>query len=260
MLDLTFDLLINHHIIPLIKNIVAYGFIAALVAVLVTPLQFLKIIRQQTGQNYSYIFHNEKKLHGPTVFYRALIPYVAMSFLINTAFGISEHFSIKFLHLFLIENTIWGMIFRIIAAGLMETIFTIKAEVIEISKNKIDLMKTKGTIISILIPAFLRNTMAWVGTLLSTYFILKFDISFFYNGIILAFIIGLIISILSLPFDVIATQNCGDIQELSITQRMKKIINEGGYIGVYSGSLMRIIQITLFTVGTTISALILRNW
>lgn len=258
MLDLTIDSLANNHFIPLIKNIFAFGSVAALVAIIVTPLQFLKIMRQQTGWTYSYIFHHEKKLYGPSVFYRALIPYVAMSFLINAAFGISEHFSVKFLHLFLIENTFWGMIFRALAAGLLETIFTIRAEVIEITKNKIDLMKTKGTIISILVPAFLRNTIAWLGALLSLYFILKFNISF-YNGMIIAFIIGLIISILSLPFDVITTQNCGDIQKLSVIQRMKKIIKERGYKGAYAGSLMRIIQITLFTIGTTISELILHH-
>ena len=175
-----------------------------------------------------------------------------LNFLVNAAFGMSEFFMNMILSPYNLQLTIFGIITRIISASLIETLFTAKAEVQGITRNKGDLMKKNGEVLSILEAIFLRNIINWMGALFSVYFIHLFALNYF-QGFILSFFLGIIFAILTLPFDIVATHNCGDIEKLSIFQRLKKIsLEAGGYHGAYRGSLMRVMMITCYSVGIVI--------
>ncbi len=233
----------------LLKNIFIYGSAAALIGALVYPMQFLKVIRQQTGAEYLDIIEQNYKTSGVKNFYRGVFAYMIIQFFSNTSFAISEFFSLKFLSIYGAELTIFGILFRGFLASILETAMTIKSEVDVISANKGELMKKSGEISAIIASIFIRNSAIWFGSLWSIYFINKFhmnDLSSFF----LSFVVGIIFGIISLPLDIVATHNCGDIEKLSIFQRLKKISFESdGYVAMYRGSIMRVIMMTCYSVG-----------
>jgi hypothetical protein len=252
MLDFIYIFLEKYQFINLFKNIFYFGITGALIGILVNPLQFLKIIRQQTGQKYQEIIINSYNKYGIKVFYRGLKSYMILNFLVNAAFGISEFMSYMILSSFNLQFTIFGIFTRILFAASIETIFTAKTEVQTISKYKGDLMKKSGEVSSILASIFTRNIINWMGSLIAIYLIYKFQLSYFY-GFFISLIVGMIFAIATLPFDIVATHNCGDIEKLSIFQRLKKISFEsGGYQEAYRGSLMRIIMMTCYSIGIVI--------
>jgi len=235
-------------IIELLKNIAFYGGASALVAILVNPLQFLKIIRQETGEKYGEIAKRNYEKGGIRIFYRGLRAYVEIQFLVNVAFAFSEFFSIKWLSVYQYELTAVGIIVRAFSASILETLMTIKSEVSQIAKNKGELMKKDGEVSSIITSIFVRNTINWFGSLWSIYFIHKLSLGDF-GGFVFSFVVGIIFAILTLPFDIVATHNCGSLEKLSILQRLKKIAFEsGGYSAMYRGSIMRIIMMTCYSV------------
>lgn len=258
-MDLLKSVFEEYHLYDLLKNIFYFGICAAIIAILVNPLQFLKILRQQTGERYSKIFHDNYEKGGFKIFYRGLKPWIMLNFLVNAAFGISEFFSVGILSKYGMQLTIPGILIRAVSAAIIEIILTIRSEVKEISKNKGEWMKQDGEVSAILTAVFLRNILNWLGCLISVYFIHIFSLSYFY-GFTLSFVIGMIFAIITLPFDVVATHNCGDIERLSILKRLEKITFEsGGYHGAYRGSLMRIIMNTCFSVGIVIVERLLLN-
>lgn len=242
----------------LLKNVFYYGGISAITGILISPLQFLKIIRQQTGKKYLQICKEYFEKGGLKTFFRGAIPFAKLQFFSSSAFGVSEFFMVMLLKRFGLEVTLIGMLVRVLSAGTFETAFTVRAEVKEISRNKGELMKKDGTIMSIIEIIFMRNTIFWMGSLFTVYFIDKIGLS---NtvGMILSFILGIIVAVITIPIDMAATHNCGDNVRYSAFGRIKKIIQDGGgYSSSYYGSLMRILQIAIFTLTTSITEMILK--
>ena len=245
-------------LISLLKNMLYFGGLSAVAAIVISPLQFLKVIRQQNGYRYSTIIKQYFTKSGIKPFFRGAVPYAKVQFFSSAAFGFSEFFMVMILKKFDADVTLLGIIMRAIAAGVLETALTIDAEVKEISRNKGELMKTPGTIKSVFGPLFIRNIMSWVGSLVTIYFLNKMHLSNF-TASILALVLGTVVAVITIPIDMAATQNCGDDIHCSTFARVKKIIQEGGgYSSSYRGSLMRIVQIAIFTVVTSITEMILR--
>jgi hypothetical protein len=244
--------------LSLLKEAFIFGSLSCITAIIISPLQFIKIIRQQTGDNYKNIIKANYKKSGIKIFYRGAYPYGQLQFLSSFAFGLSEFICIFFLKQYNLESSFTGILIRSISAGIFETAFTVKAEVQEISKNKGDLMKRKGTITSILEAIFMRNTLFWMASLLSFYFIQKIHLTHF-AGSLLAFVFGVVFGVITIPLDLVATQNCGDDEIHSVFSRIKKILNANGqYSSMYYGSIARIMIISIFTIITTIIEMILR--
>lgn len=242
----------------LIKNVVYFGGISALTAASVSPMQFLKIIRQQTGEKYFYIMKKYFLKDGFAPFYRGAYPYAKINLYSSAAFGVSEFFMIALLKKFGFEVTIIGTLSRALSAGILETLLTARSEVKEISRNKAEFMKSDGTVRSIIEMIFIRNTLFWLGSLLSFYFISKSGLSDF-SGTLLSFGLGIVFAIITIPFDIAATHSCGDDIHYSTFKRIKKIVNEGnGYSATFHGSIMRILQMAIFTSTTAITEMLLR--
>jgi hypothetical protein len=243
--------------LSLLKEAFIFGTLSCITAIAISPLQFMKRMRQQTGNDYSKIAKENYKKSGIKVFYRGAYPYGQLQFLSSFSFGLSEFCCIFVLKKYNLDTSFIAVLIRAISAGIFETVFTARAEVQEISKNKGELMKQRGTIASILEAIFMRNVLFWIGPLLSFYFINKAHLSGLTSGFV-AFVIGIIFGVLTIPFDLVATHNCGDDEKYSVFSRIKKVLSEGQYSSIYYGSMMRIIQNSIFTIVTTITEMILR--
>ena len=243
--------------LSLLKEAFIFGLLSCITAIIISPLQFIKIIRQQTGNSYSKIIKKNYQQHGIKIFYRGAYPYGQLQFLSSASFGLSEFICIFFLKEYHIDTNLIGIFIRALSAGIFETAFAVKAEVQEISKNKGELMKRKGTISSILEAIFMRNALFWMASLLSLYFIQRMHLSHF-SGSLLASLFGIVFGVITIPLDLVATHNCGDDERHSVFSRIQKIINEDHYSSIYYGSMMRVLIISIFTIVTTITEMILR--
>ena len=67
--------------------------------------------------------------------------------------------------------------------------------------NKGDLAKSYGTLAEILLPATIRNTIAWVGAALGYELSFRFALTIF-DSVIISLLLGMFFGMLSIPFDV----------------------------------------------------------
>jgi hypothetical protein len=228
-----------------------YGTISAIFAMLISPLQFLKIIRQQTGKKYTKIFYDTINRSGFFTFFRGAIPYATMNFFSSMAFGVSEYLSEYVIKVALLPLVI-AIIVRATLGGFIETMFSSYSELKEITKNKGSLIKTKPRLVTIIIPILLRNIIFWYGSVISYEISIKYDLGVMLS-VVIAFCLGVIFAICSIAFDVIATQNCGDIENKGVIRRFKEILEGGNSSAIFAGTLMRIIQIGIFTITTVLT-------
>ena len=75
----------------------------------------------------------------------------------------------------------------------------------------------------------------------------------------ISFLVSLASAILTIPFDVVTTQNFGSDEKIGILERLKKNIFEGGYREIFRGALMRVLASTLFSVCTVLTEYFLHN-
>lgn len=262
-----------------------FGLLAALAAFIISPVQYLKIIRQETGAAYTKILKTTLREKNPLkVFYRGALPYTIMNFLSNAAFGLSDYISNLILHsnnnsnilnisnidpniasgadiainnIIIINYSLFtGVALRSFLGGIIETLFTIYPEIQEILRNKGQLVKDYSNSFfknasKIIFPIFFRNSIAWVGITLSYEISIRYSVELKYS-IILSLIIGLIFGFFSLPLDVIVTQNCGGITNLSVLQRLSQIFRKD-QSRLLAGATIRIGQICIFTLVTVLS-------
>ena len=228
-------------------NSLLFGITAAIIAVLISPLQFIKIIRQETLNGYKIIIANAFNQGKLKIFFRGAAPYALLQFISSAAFGFSDFLSNIILQNN--KNLLLAVLIRSLLGGTLETIATISTEVREISRNKGELMKKKGKPSSILLPIWIRNSIFWIASTLS------FEIYQYTNitasqSAILAFFLGIIAGIFSIPPDLLATQNCGAEQNMTAIARLNMIIKQNGIDKTFAGTKIRIIQIALFSLTT----------
>ncbi|KYH12838.1 hypothetical protein [Neorickettsia sp. 179522] len=244
-------MLLSFFLVPLV-----YASFAAVVAFAIAPLQYLKIIRQETASSYSSIFFCAFEKGGAAIgiFFGGAIPYVTMNFLANLSFGFSDRISEIVLPVQ--YGILVGIFVRAFLGGAIETLFTIYPEVREIVRNKGDLAVGKGRVLSILFPAFLRNSVAWLGATssyeISTRLFLSLDKSLF-----LSVVLGLVFGVISIPLDVLVTQNCAAREELPLLRRVLLVATDSSS-KFFLGSTIRILQISIYTAVTVSTTFILR--
>ena len=244
MLNQLYAILINGFI---------FGSASALVAFLISPLQFLKVIRQQTGFSYSDIFFKTLKSDGWPAFFRGALPYGAMNFLSSMAFGISEYIAGDLLGAASL-SLLAAVFLRSTMGGATETLFSLYSEMQEISRNKGSLIKSKPKISSILLPILIRNTIFWYGSVVTYELSVRFALDIFVSTIF-AFVFGVLLTFVSIPLDVIATQNCGAQKKDGMIKRLKKLLDSKNN-SVFAGAMMRIIQTSIFTIVTVATMLL----
>lgn len=228
-----------------------FGLSSALVAILISPLQFIKVNRQATGFSYTKIIYSTIKIKGVRAFFRGAIPYGIMNFLSSMAFGFSQYFS-NSLPLEVYLNILGVIIFRSVLAGVIETIFSIHAELREISLNKGSLIISKPKVSNIFMAILLRNIIFWMGALISFELEDKLKLTKF-MGIILSLVFGIICAVLTITLDVVATQNCGSLNKIGVWSRFKKLFKKTDEDLLLAGVVIRIIQVGIFTASTVVT-------
>jgi len=232
-----------------------FGLISAVTAIIISPLQFLKVIKQQVGGYYYIIFKTTVNRSGFSTFFRGAVPYAVMNFLSSMAFGFSEYLSVYILGVTKFPILI-SVIVRSFLGGIIETGFSIKSELSEISKNKGSLIKEKPKIITIAAPILLRNIIFWHGSIIAYEISESFYLSIVASSVI-SFIFGAMFALISIPFDVIATQNCGAKEDRGLIGRLRKILKNRNQI--FAGNVMRVIQVAIFTLTTVLTLFLFKR-
>ncbi len=224
-----------------------FGLTSALAAVVLAPLQYLKVIRQETYLSYSSIVLTSFKKGGFSIFFRGALPYAIMNFISSASFGVSEFISKKIL--VYSSGLLISVVIRSLLGGFIETVSTIHSEMKEISKNKGELMKSKAVASSIFTSILIRNCIFWAPSAISYEVSVNYPDS--YSSCI-PLILGLISGLVSIPFDVVATKSCGGLNNNHNFLDKLKIIFANNKKEVFAGTLIRIVQMALFTLVTTI--------
>ena len=224
-----------------------FGITAAMIAAFLAPLQFIKIIRQETLGNYRDIVRKAFSQGKFKIFFRGVTPYVILQFVSSAAFGVSNFVSgiiLEYNKGFLI-----AVLIRSLLGGVLETTATVFTEVREISRNKGELMKSKGRASSIFLPILIRNSIFWLASALSFEIHKRTHIASLQSAV-LAFLLGVVAAVISIPHDLLATQSCGAESDMGVVARFKKIVQIHGVDKAFAGIKIRIIQIAMFSLVT----------
>jgi hypothetical protein len=244
----------------IIYSAMIFGVSGGIGAFFISPLQYLKVVRQETNMKYCSIAQNSYRNYGIAVFFRGAIPYTLLNFISSFAFGISDYLSSSFLlHLAInlsIENIFISIVIRAIFGGLVETFTTIYFETKEIAFNKGDLMSHPAKIMQIFGFVLLRNVIFWVGSALSFELSLRLKISYCFSGII-AFIIGIIVGIISTPFDVLATLACGSSEDKNFCERSIDFFIYSKFSNIFSGCSIRLFEVAFYTMISSLAMLMI---
>lgn len=240
-------------------NIISSGFIYGLFAVIaslfLTPLQYLKIQKQEFNKSYNDIIKYSFNNGGYKVFFLGLVPYAILNFIVNGSFGIFDYISQKITVHF---NCVLLIIFiHALLGGIGESLCTCHVEIKEIIRNKrIDnIKKTRLSIFFILI--ILRNSMAWTGSVTIYELGIRNNFSQI-QSILYSFILGVLFGILSTPLDVLITKNCASDKKEGLLYQLKDIFFNSDYNITFAGSLMRFIQIGVFSVVTVLTMIFMQ--
>lgn len=234
-----------------------YGLISAITAIFLTPLQYIKVQRQDTQISYKDVIGNAMKNHANKIgiFFCGCVPYVILNFISSASFGIFDYLSN-----FITTNwhccIITTIIVRTLIGGLGETLGTIYFEIKEVIQNK-EIKYAETNFVTILVLIFLRNSITWFAAILVYELAEKYHFSQI-DSIIYSFILGIIFGVLTTPFDVLITRNCGVVKQESLWQQIHHIICESKYDETFSGASIRLIQIGVYSVTTLLTMMFLK--
>jgi hypothetical protein len=263
------------------KETFIYGLSGFLIAILVTPLYFLKTQRQSTGKSYYEILNlikiNSKNQNNKFYFAKVIFSGVFYIAILNAyasmIFGLVEGFSIPLIpSFFKIDSySISGILIRTLLIGFFESIINVYFDYKAISNEKIAFsgketyLGTNLIIFSFL--SFLKNTIGWTSTTFSIFIIYQLRAKFFIelsylNSSLLSFFIALFFSSLLLPFDVICVKTVGAGKKKNLLEIIKELFKINGLSGIKKlchGGVMRIVIMSIFAAGTVLVDLYLKK-
>lgn len=188
-----------------------FGVLSAVVSLVISPLQFVKVMRQSTYDIYYNILVKNMKRGGIWIFFRGAVPYAMMNFYSSMSFGFAEEFSKVFG--FMTFSLIWSSIARSLLGGLFETLMSLHAEIIEISKNKGVAFNMKVEYVKLFFPVLIRNAIFWNSAILAYELGLTYSFSPLISFCVAIFL-GALFGVISIPFDIIATRICADSRRI----------------------------------------------
>ena len=247
---------------------ILYGILAGFLAALISPLQFLKVLKQKSGKSYKLIMIDSFRMGGIKIFYRAAYPYMIMNFMTNMSFGFADYIAIILLNVNLLDGffniayfsspvfvILKSILLRSIVGGFIETIMTFYHEVSEINYNNGYLKKLRRKDIPLFSFLLIRNIFAWGGAVISYEIIQLYMLNGIMFDILVGVLFGIIFAFISLPFDVIVTIRCGEDYQYNIWRQLLIVFRENRN-HVFAGFTIRSIQIVLYTLWTLMSMFI----
>jgi hypothetical protein len=190
------------------------------------------------------------------IFFSGAHIYALRQFISASSFGISQWLYLSSLRCCSMTNFIFLTIWQCLLVGITETAITIHSETKEIAANKGALMKRKGEIKDIFTPLLLRNIFAGSAP------ILAYEVTKYMSGILMNIVIctlfAIAVATLTMPFDLIATQNCGSAVRMTWIDRLKQnVIVEKQFHVIFNGLTMRILQIVPYSIAHSLVMLFL---
>ncbi|MCT4696784.1 MAG: hypothetical protein V3581_00925 [Candidatus Cardinium sp.] len=234
----------------------AHGIACMVVAYLVAPAQFVKVVYQETGEPYTSIVTRCIRTKNFKLFFSGAHIYALRQVIAALAFGVSQWLFLCSTDYYAITNFALLVIWECFLAGMVETAVTIYSETKEIAANKGALMKRKERMMDIVTPIFLRNILSSSACILAYEF--TKDISGVWINMMVSTVLGIAVSALTMPFDLIATQNCGSEVPMTWIGRLKHNITvEKKFLAIFNGLTMRILQIVPYSVAHSLVMLFL---
>ena len=234
----------------------AHGIVCMIVAYLVAPAQFIKVVHQETGEPYASIIN--RYIHGGNIklFFSGAHIYAFRQVIAALSFGLAQWLFLCSINYYPITYFTLLISWECFLAGIVETIVTVYSETKEIAANKGPFIKRKERIMDIFTPVLLRNIIS------ASPCILAYALTKHLNGIginiMVNTLLGIAASALTMPFDLIATQNCGAEVRMTWIGRLKhNIIVEKNFFAIFNGLTMRILQIVPYSIAHGLVMLLL---
>ena len=234
----------------------AHGMACMIVAYLVAPAQFVKVVYQETGESYTSIVRRCIRSGNIKLFFSGAHIYALRQVIAALAFGVSQWLFLCSNDYYTITNFTLLVIWECFLAGMVETIVTVYSEAKEIAANKGALMKRKEKVMDIFTPILLRNILSGSACILAYEF--TKDIDGVWINMMVSTVLGTAVSALTMPFDLIATQNCGSDVPMTWIGRLKHNITvEKKFCTIFNGLTMRILQIVPYSIAHSLVMLLL---
>ncbi|WP_243517383.1 MULTISPECIES: hypothetical protein [unclassified Candidatus Cardinium] len=236
----------------------AHGMACMIVAYLVTPAQFVKVVYQETGESYTSIVKRCIRTRNVKLFFSGAHIYALRQVIAALAFGLSQWLFLCSTGYYTINNFTLLVIWECFLAGMVETMVTVYSEAKEIAANKGALMKRKEKVMDIFTPILLRNIVSASACILAYEF--TKDINGVWINMLVSTLLGIVVSALTMPFDLIATQNCGSEVPMTWIGRLKhNMAVEKQFFTIFNGLTMRILQIVPYSVAHSLVMVLLGN-
>ncbi|MDD9139968.1 MAG: hypothetical protein NQ127_03530 [Candidatus Cardinium sp.] len=237
----------------------AHAIVCTIIAYLLAPTQFVKVIYQETGQSYGSIIRQYLRSRKFRCFYAGAHMYALRQFVSSFTFGFA-------LWLFQLSVTYYPIThlglsigWACCLVGMLETIVTIASEMREITANKGPLMKRKAAYRDIAVPLLLRNILFNIAAIAPYEFTKEQDNPFM--NMIFGIVFGIVVSVLTMPFDLVITQNCGSETRMTWISRLKQNILIEKKLGViFNGLTMRMLQVVPYSIAHSMVMLCLERF
>lgn len=234
----------------------AHGIACLIVAYLVAPAQFIKVVYQETGESYTSIITRCIRTRNFKLFFSGAHIYALRQVIAALAFGVSQWLFLCSIDYYPIENFTLLVVWECFLAGMVETLVTVYSEAKEIAANKGNLMKRKEKVVDVFTPILLRNILGGSASILAYEF--TKDMTGLCINIVVSALLGIAVSALTMPFDLIATQNCGSEVPMTWIGRLKhNIVVEKNFLAIFNGLTMRIVQIVPYSIAHSLVMLFL---
>lgn len=234
-----------------------YAMACWLLGYVLAPTQFVKVVHQETGMPYLRIVVQHVAARNFKIFFSGVHVYALRQFISSFAFGIGlwmYNLSLVYLE---VSHSVVLFIWKAVLAGFAETAITLFLEKREIAANKGDLVRSEPSIWDIAFPIFLRNFICAMAPISSHIILTCATFSTLINALV-CLLVSIAFSLLSMPFDLVATINCGSGEYMTCFGRLKHIIwDDKQFASIFSGSLVRVIQNTVYSIAVSLLMCIL---
>jgi hypothetical protein len=234
----------------------AHGIACSLLAYLLAPTQFLKVVYQETHESYRAILRRYLGAKNVRIFFSGAHIYAWRQFVSAASFGFSQWLYAASLRLMPISQIGLLVLWQSFLVGVVETAITLYSETKEIAANKGALMHREAAMQDIVAPLLIRNVLAGSAPVLA-YELTKHAEGWIGNTLVCT-LCALVVSSLTMPFDLIATQNCGSAVRMTWFGRLKQTVwIEKRFWSIFNGLSMRILQIVPYSIAHSVVMLLL---
>lgn len=255
--------MLGAEIYNLIISGLVFGLFSAITAVILTPSQYLKIQKQEYHhENYDEIICKTLKDGNWKTFFVGVKPYVALSFLTSSFFGIFDyiaHHIVMALH----ASFVLTIFIRAFLGGTGESIGVLYFEIKEIIRNKNKKIPARAIseteILPVLGMLILRNSDVRGASIIVSEMSLIYNFTEF-KSMIYSFLLGVIFGIITTPFDVLVTKNCGAKKETGIMKQLYNIMANAHNDERYAGAMIRFFQIGIFSITTVLTLAFIKKF